>query len=270
MSEILPISSNNLSIAWAAAFLRVIERGVTEITPLVVTVSQKRFDSIDEVEGIRRLLDQRIVDLKRKDSGKFRKLQPCHTVANTIFPDSMCNLTDPDAATNLFARFKKAWPRIKKSPQNHRGSYFRRMTAFRPDEGSEPFNQLEHIINTYRSGNHRRSALQAAVFDPVLDHSNARQQGFPCLHQVAFMPVANQGLAVTGFYATQYLFDRAYGNYLGLCRLGRFMAAQMGLRLVSMTCIASIAQLGTPPKSELATLATELRGLLDGCKRKSS
>ena len=35
---------------------------------------------------------------------------------------------------------------------------------------------------------------------------------------------------MTGFYATQYVVERAYGNYLGLCRLGEFMAHEMGLK----------------------------------------
>ena len=104
--------------------------------------------------------------------------------------------------------------------------------------------------------------MQAAIIDPALDHTNSQQLGFPCLHQVAFTPDGDAGLAVTGFYATQYLFDRAYGNYLGLCRLGRFMAHEMGLKLARMTCIASVAQRGTPGKSELQPLVEELEKLL--------
>lgn len=262
-SEIVPISTNNLSRAWARGILQMISRGTAEIAPFVVTVAQNTFESINEDQAIRSRLDQEILSLKSQDKKRFGKLQLCHTVANTIFPQSMWSTNDANDATKLFTRFEKAWPRISRCSQNRRGSYFRRMTAFRPDDGAKPINQLEHIIDTYRGGNHRRSALQAAVFDPALDHKNSRQLGFPCLHQVAFTPVGDAGLAVTGFYATQYLFDRAYGNYLGLCRLGRFMAKQMGLQLVRMTCIASVAQLGTPNKTEMALLAADLRQLLE-------
>jgi len=41
----------------------------------------------------------------------------------------------------------------------------------------------------------------------------------------------------------QYLFQRAYGNYLGLARLGEFMAKEMKLRLERVVCFAGIAQL---------------------------
>jgi hypothetical protein len=48
---------------------------------------------------------------------------------------------------------------------------------------------------------------------------------------------------VTGFYATQTLFERAYGNYVGLCDLGRFFANAWGLSLTRVTCVTSVAQL---------------------------
>jgi hypothetical protein len=44
----------------------------------------------------------------------------------------------------------------------------------------------------------------------------------------------------------QYLWARAYGNYLGLIALGRFMAIEMDLELTAMTCIALVAKLDEP------------------------
>ena len=45
---------------------------------------------------------------------------------------------------------------------------------------------------------------------------------------------------VNAFYATQYAFERAYGNYLGLCWLGRFVAHEMGLTLASVSCFTGV------------------------------
>ena len=70
--------------------------------------------------------------------------------------------------------------------------------------------------------------LQAATFDPGRDHVASAQLGFPCLQQVSFEPTA-AGLVVNAFYATQQIFDKAYGNYLGLAQLGAFMAHEMGM-----------------------------------------
>jgi thymidylate synthase len=72
-----------------------------------------------------------------------------------------------------------------------------------------------------------------------LDQTGGAQQGFPCLQHVTFAPVKEQ-LNLNAFYATQYAFERAYGNYLGLCRLGRFIAHELGLELARVTCYTGI------------------------------
>ena len=61
---------------------------------------------------------------------------------------------------------------------------------------------------------------------------------------------------------TQYMFERAYGNYLGLCNLGRFMAHEMGLKLDSMTCIATPAVRGPIPKHKLEPMAENVEDAL--------
>lgn len=259
MSEHLDSASKNLSVAWAQLFLHLMKRGVAEASPAITTIT----DIVDETEqehaSIRSALDRHVDQLRPK----YAKLHSCHTVANTIFPISLWNPRLENDADVLYRRFQMTWPRIKQCSANRKGSYFQRLVAFQGDQDQPSVNQLAHIAETYRAGNHRRSALQAGVFDPRADHNHARVSGFPCLHQVAFTPVNQKELHLTAFYGTQYVVDRAYGNYLGLCRLGRFMAKQMGLRFTQMTCIASVALLGTPGKTELQPLANELEALLE-------
>ena len=250
-------TSRNLSIAWADTFLKLMDHGRNELTPVVLTASDLDVHGLpSERPSIRERLDEELSE---------QGLQLCHTVANTIFPESLWVPLEQGNAQRLYERYELIWPRIEHHSQNRRGVYFRRLTAYHPDGlASAPVNQLRYVIDTYRKGNHRRSALQAAVFDPTRDHTNCRQQGFPCLQQVAFVPVEGEGLCVTGFYPMQYLFERAYGNYLGLCRLGRFMAAQMGLHFVRMVCVASIARRSDPgiAKGRLRKLADDLRRIL--------
>lgn len=135
------------------------------------------------------------------------------------------------------------------------GLYFERLIDFGPNK----VNQLRHVIETYKGGNHRRSALQAAIFDPNEDHTNQRQRGFPCLHQVAFTPIESGGLCVTGFYAMQLIFERAYGNYLGLCRLGNFVAHELGMHLERMVCIAAVGKYAQVAKSDLRELEMSIK-----------
>src|SRR5262249_6257528 len=147
----------------------------------------------------------------------------------------------------------------RRYPQNRNGLYFERMIAYGAAE--ERINQLEHVIQTYRGDNHRRSALQITIFDPHSDHTNQRQRGFPCLQSVSIAPLSSGDLAITGYYPVQYVFAKAYGNYLGLCRLGKFMAHELQLQAVRMTCIAAVAVRGEN-KSSLVSLQDVVREAL--------
>lgn len=249
------ILESNLSLAWAKALLNVIDCKAGEISPLVVKVVGFDNGVIHEEEGIREILSQDLI--------KKRKPQ-IETVASTIFPKAYWN---PKCERELlYNRYLRCWARIAKCPANRRDTYFKRFIDFFENGEREGKNQLEHIITTWQRGNRRRSALQAAVFDPSKDHKHSRQLGFPCLQQVAFNPLGangKDGLAVTGFYATQYMFEKAYGNYLGLCRLGQFMAHEMNLELKQMTCVANVAKIGTETQSSLRSLEQELRKMLN-------
>jgi len=117
-------------------------------------------------------------------------------------------------------------------------------------------NQLEEVIAAYeaRKGA-RRSLLQVATFFPHVDHSRSAQRGFPCLQHVTFTPTKEGGLNVNAFYASQYLCERGYGNYLGLARLGKFVAHELKLPLHRLTCLIGVAELETSKNQVLSVLS---------------
>lgn len=245
MSNPICIEQTNLSIAWLEAMRAIIAAPGGEIEPLVVTITNLRDGAPQELVSVRQILDAALV----RDG-----LATGETVASTIFPRSMWN---PGIDRNeFFARYLRVLPRIKRlNRQNQYGTYFERLIAF----GDEKCNQLEYIIQTFQRGNHRRSALQASIFNPFRDQTHQRRRGFPCLQQVAFAPNVERGeLAITGFYATQDLYERAYGNYLGLCGLGQFVACQLDLKLTRMTCVASLAIMGDMAKSSATLLLHQM------------
>ncbi len=235
------IEDDNLSVAWGRAIQLVSAPGRKEVAPLIVTITgfdpRERF--FEDIE-IRKALDV-LMDRKGTES--------VETVANTIFPIALWN---PAASREqLFARYNRIAKRIRHaSRKNHHGVYFERMI----DNGATGReNQLEFIINAYHSRDGtRRSILQVAVFDPKKDHTPAARLGFPCLQHVTFAPTKD-GLSVNAFYATQYMVKRAYGNYVGLCRLGQFVAHELRIPLVRVTCYAGIATLDAT-KTEIAPL----------------
>ncbi len=90
--------------------------------------------------------------------------------------------------------------------------------------------------------------FQASIFDPGRDHVRQAQLPFPCLQHVNFVP-QGETLTLNAFYATQQIFNKAYGNYLGLCRLGNFMANEMGLTFSRMNCFIGVAKLDNITKT---------------------
>ena len=237
----LLMTSNNLSYAWAQAFLHIIEHPGKEITPLVLSIDSGDDGIVREDAIIRKSLD-----LSLEKTGNQR----VHSVANTIFPHSYWELVGHDRH-RLYAIYLKHLPRLiaLDKSKNHRGLYFERLIAF--DTGRDG-NQLEHIISAYNSRRGvRRSMLQASIFDPRRDHVLAAQLGFPCLQHITFLPHGD-GLTLNAVYATQQIFEKAYGNYLGLCRLGNFMAQAMRLRFSRLNCFVGVEKLDTIKKSELA------------------
>jgi hypothetical protein len=171
------------------------------------------------------------------------------TVAFTIFPERYWRLAGGDRK-KLFKLYHDAFPRIQAmNPRNNRrGLYFERLAMY----GSGPCegNQLEWVLTQYTDrSNVRRSMLQATTFDPARDHLPDAQLGFPCLQHVTFVPTRG-GLVLNAFYATQQLFDKAYGNYLGLSHLGGFMGHEMGLPFVRLNVHIGVAKLERITKGE--------------------
>lgn len=230
------VEAGNLSLAWAAALRKVSRPRFKELAPLIVSVTHFDNDGdFSEDIGIRRALD---ITLRNEGS------ESVDTTANTIFPYSLWN---PNSDRQLlYERYARIQPRIRKASRKNRlGTYFGRMIQNGPVSCE---NQLEFAIQTYCSRKRvRRGVLQVAIFDPSQDHSASALRGFPCLQHVTFAPT-EQGLMVNAFYATQYLVKRAYGNYVGLCRLGRFVARELGMPLARVTCFAGIALLDVTRK----------------------
>lgn len=237
------IREQSLTEAWRNA-VRLATTNAGEVAGLTVGVEKikdgKPLENLDFRARLNQLLDQH---------GKGS----VETVSRTIFP---IGLWCPGGARQeLYERFFKILPKLRHcSFKNRKGHYFERLINFPGRKDTPGFNQLEQIITAYLEGTHRTTALQACLMNPLTDLTDSPYLGFPCLQQVAFIPSSsNQSLTVLGFYPMHYLFERAYGNYLGLINLGHFMATEMGLRLARMICVAGVARLEVP-QGDVASL----------------
>lgn len=237
------IEETNLSLAWVKVFEHAIAESSREITPLTLTLT----DFHESLE-IRNALE---VDLKHNEENSV------DTVAETIFPQSLYRLFKNDRH-GLYDEYIKNLRRIHKiDSRNRRGTYFERLIAY-----DENINQLENIITSLQENlSVRRSKLQASVFDPRKDHINGPYQGFPCLQHVTFFVSSDGGLVLNSFYAIQLLYKKAYGNWLGLINLGKFVAKEAGLPFERLNCLVSIEQLEitkTQARALLSNIGTQV------------
>jgi hypothetical protein len=236
------IERSNLSLAWADAFMATLDSGRSGLRPLVITVGD--FPSLLPPEDltIRAALDHRLVALGKN---------PSDVSGMMIFPyKPWIRRGMPGCAE--FAKFcmERLLPRLKKlDKRNQKGTYFERMMAYSGvrRSGTREVNQLQFVIDLMRKPRRQRqSALQIACFDPAKDHTGQAVRGFPCLQQVSIAYDDHGNLALNAYYPTQYLFDRAYGNYLGLCHLGHFLAHETKLRFARLTCF-----IGRPERGDV-------------------
>jgi thymidylate synthase len=260
------IAEHNLSLAWGKAFLTVMDRSDRLLAPL--TISINGFDNGRPAEDmrIRQALDNTLGHL-----GKYSSA----VSALTIFPYKHWDReARPDCHDLSDWYLTQFLPRLKARDRlNMKGTYFERMIAFqgaKHRDGRDELvvkNQLQHIIEIWnrdrKNGTRpRQSALQVACFDPAKDHTGSTRSGFPCLQQVSFAYGDHSELAVNAYYPTQYIFDRAYGNYLGLCHLGHFMACEMGLQIARLNCFIAHPELGSVNKGALTELVAVVRDCL--------
>jgi hypothetical protein len=246
------IDQANLSLAWAEAFLALRNAPKRRLSPLTLSFSGCGNGLPDEIAAIRQAVDAALV---------AAELQTVKTVANTIFPVSLWRWAKGDRKA-LYAMYRENLPDYvaMESSKNNRGLYFGRLIAFDMDHKTggqldymptgkvpENGNQLEFIIQHCRPAV-RHSMFQASTFDPARDHTTLAQLPFPCLQHVTFEPDFKAGtLQLNAFYATQQLFAKGYGNFLGLANLGLFMAGEVKLTLARVSCFIGVEKMEKAP-----------------------
>lgn len=250
----LMIEAKSVSEAYSRVLLHILGHPGNEIAPLVLTVEGfGKGADIPEDPLVRAELDTLLGKKNKRD---------VEDVAHTIFPQRFWTMAQGHRA-NLFQFYKMAFPfyRAQNPKANGKGLYFERLMMY--GRGPCDGNQLEWILSQYESRRGvRRSMWQATTFDPERDHNATAQLGFPCLQHVSFVPT-KAGLVANAFYATQQLFDKAYGNYLGLAQLAAFMAQQMELPLSRLNVTVGVAKLERISKTDSAM--TPLIAAARGC-----
>ena len=253
MSVAVPrvIQSSNISEAWGRVFLDALHTTPRSRSPVVMSLAGFSGPLPSEDMVIRQAVDAALCKCEK------------NTVAvsgMTIFPYGLWQHRGcPPWEKFHVLCVKRFFPRLKACDARNRfGTYFERMMHFTGQRAGEvrSIDQLGFIINLLKNPQRwpRESALQLSCFDPAKDHTGQTVRGFPCLQQVGLAHDGDKRIALHAFYPTQYIFDRAYGNYLGLCHLGSYIAHQTELQFVRLNCYIGTPHLGEVTKRDLAGL----------------
>lgn len=260
------VTNSNITLAWLEAIEHLLDKGVEQLTHFTLRLNDFSDGFPTEFRDARARLD-----LVLKANG------PCTTNenANLLFPESAWKIQRQTGATAqefLKHYHDNLMPRLKtQDKRNKNGTYFDRMVAYPDGEGH--VNQLGQLLALWQDKKLRRqSAYQVAIYHPGKDLKATPYLGFPCLDHIAFTKDGDE-LYMSAFYAGQAVFSRGYGNYLGLCKIGRFMGEQMGLRFTQFSCHVAMAKLQMSGKKkkdhtkpigpkEIRKLAQEMRATI--------
>ncbi len=267
------IHAQDLSSAWLDALEHLLLCGGKD-TNVIVAIERVN----EEILDIRQLLDD---FLQERSGHKGEEFVPVTTVANTIFPQALYQpQRGSEARTFLYQMYEQSFAIAKRFPANHYGTYFRRMVSWQT--GQKEVNQLEAIINRLCRGLSRPNPLSSAyeigisdvietdvdapetgeirIYQPDYD---GRLMGFPCLSHISLTLFKKQ-LHLTALYRNQHFIRKAYGNYVGLSCLLRFLCQEIGCEPGELTCVASHAD------AELTMGKQAITSLIQHCKSRLS
>jgi thymidylate synthase len=244
----LLISESNVSAAWVEA-LDVLLNEDGEAVNMTVAIA----DPTTEESGVRAVVDAFIEERRRTN----RSVRRVSTVANTIFPESWyVERLGVGAEEHLYELERSSREVMRRHGNNRRGTYFERFVAW-PGPDGITFNQLDQVVTRLRAeherGHRRGNAYEMgvttprdeAIAMPVFVGGRDRQiMSFPCLSHVSFS-LQKGVLHMAAIYRNHDLTQRAYGNYIGLGRLLRFVAVQSGWPVGELACLSASVAAGT-------------------------
>lgn len=271
------IEADTLSEAWALAadyLVRDKAQKHWDCPNLIVTIRRPG----EEIEPIRHALDAFL------DADGRTTLPKVDEVAGTIFPADLYLAHVDNPAEFLYENYNLAWPWIQKHPANARGTYFKRMIDYRTANGD--VNQLKCLVEKLRKNagpGGMTTPYEVGLVVPGTDeeeleleedvvadgdlnvfatgNDRGKLRGFPCLSHVS---VTKHGGAahMTALYRNQNFLERAYGNYVGLSGLLHFIAAESGLDVGELVCVATHADMRKQTPSASASVG-DIRSLVD-------
>lgn len=264
------IDSADIGSAWLAAYQALQKTG--HAVNLAVSIA----DPLREDRGVRRAIEQELVNLHAEEKGDFRRPQSMHTVANTIFPIGLYRPGSEGAAQRFLKNV--AHGESQRSGARHRGwgTYIGRLTAYPAPNGTST-NQIQAILKTLNLETEYKDRYEIPIVAPHLDagrapdcaagavlHGDAsidvfRPQGGPFLAHLSLTSFEGR-LSIVALYRAHVYETRAYGNFLGLARLLAFLANESGRTVGELLVVTGHAWANAPGRSDILAAAQAASG----------
>jgi thymidylate synthase len=203
----------------------------------------------------------RIVDLLARETKSKSPMEN----ANSIWPHVLAP-PDQSLETTMAKMTKLAAPTLKEANPRHSDSYIERLVAWRSKDGGERVPQLENIINRMRTeitnSAPKSSSYELSVFSPGLD---AGYMSFPCLSHLSFKLDSELGrIHLAAIYRNHHFVNHGYGNFLGLGRLMKFVARQVGCEVGELLSVSTHADAEcSRGKTRIRARLEEIRSILN-------
>jgi hypothetical protein len=166
---------------------------------------------------------------------------PISTIVNTIFPSAIYRKS---GYPGFFEEYQKVYGKLM---SKRWGRYFDRMMRRADPKGpkGKVYNPLKRLIEKLQDQNTAttkfRAAYELSLYNPDLDRNRYRDA--PCLSHLSFKRHPDLCLSLTAMYRNHTYVTRCLGNLIGLGRLQKFVADQAGLKVGSLTCVSTHAEI---------------------------
>jgi thymidylate synthase len=198
-------------------------------------------EPLPEVEPIRTAFDALLIELDH---------QPIDEVRNTIFPVDTAE--DTGGPAELAADYVEHYDFIRLLGSEH-GTYFGRVVAH-PRSGGEAGPQLVHTIEKLKKA--KKGKRWKAIYEVNIyseEHDRNIKRGFPCMSHLAFQ-LDGERVDCLATYRSHDMIKKAYGNYLGLAELQRYVADQSGFEPGELSVLAGHAAIEGLNRAQLDEL----------------
>jgi len=247
MNRPIMIYEDSFQTAWAKAIIALRDNH-WKAWNLIVQIDYPNFS------------DKKINELLVRFANEHNLITPKH-VAHTIFPQTFYR--ENISRDRFYKKYWRFFKSSRKKPHSGWGTYFERMIKYTTPAGD--IDQLGNIIDNIKN---RQTNYGASynIITPYPHRDLNRIMGAPCLGyvtiQVEYVDELkdNKEINLFAVYRNHDFTERAYGNYLGLCNLIKYISYETNSKIGSLTCVSSCADI-PKHKTKLLDIAELILGV---------